>query len=401
VDIVDNSCKEIDLFEDTDLDEIEDETEIRVIKSNQSIAESNLMVIPFVSMKKTKVKILKRVWMSNGVERGITVKGSVDLGVPTIDDLDLLLALFRVHMKNNDYKYQYNKSTKKVFIPQKINFTFRELALEMGYSEYGGTVKKKLENSLKKLVETTIYSELGGALRDVEKGEYITEIEGIESFRILTDYKSYSYKKKKAKGEKIGTPEEVKENTSVMIDTFFYNQICNNYFKIYDYSEYIRLTKGASKKLYLLLNQWSHGYEKFLSYQVLYDYLGLDDNKSNSYNNREIKKGLDELIEIGFIDGFNVERGDGINIIFNEKLLGKGYFLDRYKSDNDMVARLREHGINYTEITKYVRLDNTDYVKALLRYIDKKLEKNTVKDVHRLTLDGLKTESYNLEGYYG
>lgn len=397
---MDNLCKEIELAEDIDLEEIEDETEIRVIKSNQSIAESNLMVIPFVSMKKTKVKILKRVWISNGIERGITVKGSVDLGVPTIDDLDLLLALFRVHMKNNDYKYQYNKSTKKVFIPQKINFTFRELALEMGYSEYGGTVKKKLETALKKLVETTIYSELGGALRDVEKGEYITEIEGIESFRILTDYKSYSYKKRKAKGEKIGTPEEVKENTSVMIDTFFYNQICNNYFKIYDYSDYIRLTKGSSKKLYLLLNQWSHGYEKFLSYQVLYDYLGLDDSKSNSYNNREIKKGLDELKDIGFIDGFNVERGDGINIIFNERLLGKGYFLDKYKTDAEIVSRLREHNVSYNDITKYVRLDNKDYVKALLRYIDKKLEQNTVKDVHRLTLDGLKTESYNLEGYY-
>jgi hypothetical protein len=400
VDTVDNLCEQIELFEDADLEEIEDETEIRVIKSNQSIAESNLMVIPFVSMKKTKVKILKRVWLSNGVERGITVKGSVDLGVPTIDDLDLLLALFRVHMKNNDYKYQYNKSTKKVFIPQKINFTFRELALEMGYSEYGGTVKIKLEKSLKKLIETTIYSELGGALRDVEKGEYITEIEGIESFRILSDYKSYSYKKKKLKGEKIGTPDEVKENTSVMIDTFFYNQICSNYFKIYDYSDYIRLTKGVSKKLFLLLNQWSHGYEKFLSYQVIYDYLGLDDSKTNSYNNREIKKGLDELVEIGFIDTFNVERCEGINMIFNQKLLGKGYFLDRYKTDGDIVSRLREHGINYNDITKYVRLDNREYVSALLRYIDRKIEQKSVKHIDRLVLDGLKTESYNLEGYY-
>jgi hypothetical protein len=75
----------------------------------------------------------------------------------------------------------------------------------------------------------------------------------------------------------------------------------------------------VSKKLYLLLNQWSHGYEKFLTYHVLYDMLSLDTNRTISYNNKMIKQALEELQEIGFIDDFEPRRQEGVNIIFDNK----------------------------------------------------------------------------------
>ncbi|WP_242865012.1 replication initiator protein A, partial [Clostridium botulinum] len=76
------------------MDKKEEEQEVETIslKSNQSINESNLMVIPFISMKKTKVKVLERYWISNGVRRGIKVVGSGEHGCPTIAELDVLLA---------------------------------------------------------------------------------------------------------------------------------------------------------------------------------------------------------------------------------------------------------------------------------------------------------------------
>ena len=200
----------------------EDEIKIISIKSSHSIAESNLMVLPFVSVRNTNIKIFKREWTMGNIKRGIEVKGSPDLGVPTIKDLDVLLALFRIMVEDMDFEYEYNvtQNTAKINSPQ-IHFTFQSLAKEMGYSKFSGQIKKILENSLKRLNETTIYSMANGAIRDAKKGEYITEFNGEESFRILKELKIYSYQKKKSNGEKIGNAEEIREKTSVKIDDFY------------------------------------------------------------------------------------------------------------------------------------------------------------------------------------
>lgn len=380
--------------------DFDEEVEILTIKSHQSIAESNWMVIPFISMQRTKVKVLKREWESNGTKRGITVVGSAMYGCPTILELDVLMGLFRIHLKNNNYQYEYNRKTGKVGLPQTIHFTYRELARELGYENFGGSIKNKLEKSIKTLIETTLYSDIG--IRDVEKGDYIVDFDGQESARILKNYKSYSYTKKKKVGEKIGNAEEIKEQQSVDIDDFFFKNICNNYFKIYDFNQYIKLTKGVSKKLFLLLNQWSHGYEKFLTYHVLYDMLSLDTNRTVSYNNRMIKEALEELESIGFVHGFEPRRLEGMNIIFdNRKRIAKRG-LDKYNSVNEVIDKLREYGLTVDQVAKLYRMDNEDYVRAVLRMMDDRIERNDLaKPPQAMLLDALNKENYNVDFYLG
>lgn len=382
------------------VDEFDEEVEVLTIKSHQSIAESNWMVIPFISMQRTKVKVLKREWESNGVKRGITVVGSAMYGCPTILELDVLMGLFRIHLKNNNYQYEYNRKTGKVRLPRTIHFTYRELARELGYENFGGSIKIKLEKSIKTLIETTLYSDIG--IRDVTKGDYIVDFDGQESARILKNYKSYSYTKKKKVGEKIGNAEVVKEQQSVDIDDFFFKNICNNYFKIYDFQQYIKLTKGVSKKLYLLLNQWSHGYEKFLSYNVLYDMLSLDTNKTVSYNNKVIKEAFGELVDIGFIQSFEALRQEGVSMVFDSKKRALNRGLNKYNSVNEVIEKLREYGLDLNQVTKYYRMDNEDYVKAVLRMMDDRIEKGEIKKTPlALLLDALNKENYNVEYYLG
>lgn len=393
---VDNSVEVIE--NQLDSDEFDEELEILTIKSHQSIAESNWMVIPFISMQRTKVKVLKREWESNGVKRGITVMGSALNGCPTILELDVLMGLFRIHLKNCNYQYEYNRKTGQVVLPQSIHFTYRELARELGYENFGGSIKNKLEKSIKTLIETTIYSDIG--IRDVTKGDYIVDFDGQESARILKNYKSYSYTKKKKVGEKIGNAEEIKEQQSVDIDDFFFKNICNNYFKIYDFTKYIKLTKGVSKKLYLLLNQWSHGYEKFLTYHVLYDMLSLDTNRTVSYNNKMIKQALEELQQIGFIDNFETRRQEGINIIFDNKKRISNRGLDKYNSVNEVIEKLRWYGLNLEQVTKFYRMDNEEYVRAVLRMMDDRIERQDLKKEPKVMLiDALNKENYNVDYY--
>ena len=378
-----------------------EEIEIIRLKSNQSINESNLMTVPFVSMQRQKVGVIERIWETPNGTKGIKVVGSAELGCPTILELDTLLALFRILVKNVDYKYEYNRNTGRVSLPRTIHFTYQSLAKELGFAHYGGTVKKRLEKSIKSLVEATLYSNF--ALLDIKDGyvgEYFEEISGERSFRILTNYKAYSYKRKKKNGEKIGNAQEVKEQQSVDIDEFFFNNICNNYFKIYDYSKYIKLTKGLSKKLYLLLCQWSTNYEKKLKYETLYDYLSIDVGDKQYYYNRLIKETLDELQEVGFIQGYEVQKSQGVNIIFNKTKKAIATGLNKYNDERDIIGRLGELGFGIEEVVKYYRLDNEEYLKALLRYVDDKIEKgDTIKDLKKYVEKGIKSEGYDVSRY--
>lgn len=396
----------LEALENKDLTTIDNENTdvgetIKVIrvKSYQSINESNLMVIPFVSFQRQKVETIERSWERNGVKRGIKIVGSAESGCPTVLEMDVLLGLFRILLKNVGFEYQYNQNTNKVNLPRTINFTYAELAKELGYSKYGGSNKKKLERSVKTLLETTIYSDF--ALRDIDEGDYIADFNGEESFRILTNYKSYSYTRERKKGNVVGSAKLVKEKQSVDIDEFFFKNICNNYFKIYDYEKYMKLTKGISKKLMLLLSQWSHGYKKYLKYETLYENIGLDveTKKDQYYYNRLIKDALDELVTVGFMEEYEIEVSEGVHFIFNAKKLMMSKNKHKYNTQEEVIQRLQELGFTINEWTKYYRLDNEDYVRALLRYVDDKIEKGEVKKAKEYTEKGLKYENYDVREY--
>lgn len=379
-----------------------EEQKIKVIKlkSYESVNESNLMTIPFVSFKKAKVFEIERTWVrSNGEEVGITVKGSSG-GCPTMAEMDVLLALLRIMMKNKSNQYNYDVSNNKIDFDRTINFTYNELANELGYADISGKIKKNLEKSIKILNETTIYSNF--AIRDVEQGEYVADFKGEQSCRILSKYKSYSMSKTKKKGKKYLNHKEIKEQTSVEIDEFFFNNMCNNYFKIYNYKKYMSLTQSIAKKLFLILSQWSHGNSKYITYKVLYDYIGLDVNtiKERNYYNRRIKDSVEELKTINFINDYQISKLEGINFIFNKPKLEKEKFKNRYLTFNDIYTRLREIGFDLDDINKYVRLDNEAYIAALLRYVDDKLNKgHDIKDLKAYIEHGLKYENYDVREY--
>lgn len=377
-----------------------EEIQVVRLKSNQSINESNLMTLPFISMQRQKVSVLERIWETKNGNKGIKVVGG-ELGCPTILELDVLLALFRILIKNVGYEYEYNRTTGKVNLPKTIHFTFQELAKELGFVHYGGSYKARLENSIKCLIEATLYSNF--ALLNIKEGyvgDYLEELSGEQSFRILKNYKSYSYTRKKIKNEKIGNAQEVKDQQSVDIDDFFFENMCNNFFKIYDYSKYVRLKKGMSKKLYLLLCQWSTNYEKKIKYETLYDYLSIDVGDKQYYYNRLIRDTLKELQEVEFIQNFEILTSEGINIVFNQTKKAVVNGLNKYNDANEVIDRFQEIGFNLSEWTQYYRLDNEEYVKALLRYVDYKIAKGeNIINLKNYVQTGLKTEGYEVDKF--
>ena len=369
------------------------------IRRGHSFNENNLMVLPIFSLKKKRVTEIKKKWYRGDVEVGITVVGSARRGVPTIHELDTLMALFRLATKSIDNKILI-ENDKPINIPRVIHFSYRKLAKEMGLKAWGMKTKNRLEEYIRCLIETTIYSDL--AFKDQSIGKYIIDFNGQESCRILKNYKAYSVTKRKKMGEGLLSPYEVEEHQSVEIDDFFYNNICNNYFKLYDYEQYLLLNKAISKRLFLILSTWSHGNEKYLSLDTIYSYLGLSEEvkikKNKYYYDRLLKESLNELKKIGFIHNYIFKKDSGITFIFNKNYRVL-YNLDKYNSEIDIITRLRELGVEYEDIFKYVSKDTIDYIRPLMRYIDYRLDKGDVKDIKSFILKGLIYNNYDVEQF--
>ena len=268
------------------------------IKSNQGFNENNLMCLPIFSIKRNRVGKIKRIWYRNNQEVELTIIGGAEYGVPNIKDMDVLLALFKLMTKHIDNKIIYEDINKPQNIPKVINFTYRSLSKEMGLRGFGNKTKERLEKSIRTLTETTIYSNL--SLRNQETGEYVIDFKGEESFRIIDKYKSYSISKRKKMKQNLLSPKEIEEVQSVEIGDFFYNNIMNNYFKLYDYNKYMLLNSGIAKKLLLILSTWSHGYEKYITLAKLYDYIGIEisNDKDVYYYNQKMKIALSELVDV-------------------------------------------------------------------------------------------------------
>ena len=369
-----------------------------VIGEDESLMEGNFLEIPFVSLKKDARKQTKmeHYWVdSHKIRHGIIVKGSIDLGLPSIFEFKVLMGLFKLYSSGQTFKY--NKDEKIYDMPKEINFTFSALAKAMGYTSCSSWTIKKIDEALTILLETTLYNTGAGAIYDPETKEYIIEFQGKKGFHIFDSYSAYMYRDLRH-NEKRLDGNKVKNKTQVVISDFFHHSLMNKYFKIYDDIEYMQLSNDLAIKLYGILIKWSHGSVKRLKYETLYQRLGLDLDRKNKENNRLIKKGLEDLKKIGYLKDFETDKGGIILYYPTYKGDEEVYNLDKYNTEAEVVCCLHEHGLTYDEITKYCS-DNMSVARKVLRLLDNKLADKTVVHTKKFIIAGLK-EKYQINNKY-
>ena len=370
-----------------------------VLKEYQSFNESNLMTLPIFTLKRKRIGYMKYTWIRDNKKVDITIKAPEGTGIPSIKELDVLLALMSLAKKQIGSTFVFDENNRVKNMPKVINFTYRSLAKEMGLRGFGAKTKDRLKASIESLIESTIYTNL--AIRDAQEGEYVFDFDGKESCRILTNLKEYKIAKQKLRHGKLLSPKDIQEYQSVEIDDFFFKNLCNNYLRVFDYSVYKKLTKGLAKKLFLLLSQWSHGSEKYVTLKVLYAYLGVViATKEDEYiADRALKESLKELIKSKFIVDFRFCKGEGVTFIFNKDKYMKAKMLDKYTNQFAVIARLREIGFSYDEIFEYVTEANVSYVAALLRYAEVQEGQGKVQDIYKYIYTGLIEKEYNIDEY--
>lgn len=91
---------QLETSKNEDLEEVKNR--IITIKSYQGFNESNLMTLPIFSLKRKRVSEINRLWIKGEQEVGLTVVAPPKTGCPTIYELDVLMALFKLLSKSMD-----------------------------------------------------------------------------------------------------------------------------------------------------------------------------------------------------------------------------------------------------------------------------------------------------------
>lgn len=321
-------------------------------KNQYNFCETNIILLPLISLKREREDVIERKWISiDGKESYIKIIGG-ETGVLQIFELDLLLALFSLNQKNGNGKFNKTKN---------IVFTYQDLAKEIGYSDYSGKVKLLIEKSLKRLNEITIYSD--NTFYNSNTNNYMNKYTNGCSFRLFNNYITYA--------------EPRCSKVLIELDNFFLTNVKNGYYSNYNYEKYKKLKLSVSKRLYLIINALKINKSKYLTYQTLADYIGLDYSKSEKrYAVDLINRSMQELVEENIIKGFEKIRGKGVNIFFEDYVSG------------NIVEELNKLKISWEELTWLTQNTSKEYLIGVLKYINYKqtVKKEKIKNIKKYFL---------------
>lgn len=369
---------------------IKQKQKVITIDVDEEWIENNLIDIPFIYYYQSKeiINAVTYKWTSSdGLDREIQVRSSIK-GVPSPFEYDVLLALMRIYLRNNKNKIIPHNSN----LGNTIQFTFRELSKEMGYSGFGSATKKRLDDAIEKLTDTNIYNTEKGGLYNPLTKEYITD--GKMVVGILHNYKAYSYIREKNGEVKLDT-KSLKDKASVVIDDFFFNNIKAGKGKISNKSLRQSLKNDLSRRLYLMLNKWRNNRNSmFVTYEKLYERIPLSDEKSKSYRNKRIRSATKELVEKDFLADMDVNE-KGITFIFSKTKKKSSpnttQIKKSYNTYDEIIEGLKKYSFTEKDINKYLTLDKIIDTQAILRYVDTHL--NSINKPKAYIIKGLK------EGY--
>lgn len=365
------------------VDKVVDNTsEIKIIKGKAKILtidvdeewiENSFIDLPFIYYYQSKepIYMIEYKWKSNdGLERAIQVRSSIH-GIPTPFEYDVLLALLRIFIRNNNDRIIIGKKVSNM-----INFTFRELSKEMGFKGFGGKTKARLEKAIETLCDTNIYNTMKGGLYDTISKTYVTDAKMI--IGILHNYTGYSYINT-SKGVVLDKS-SLKDKVSVGIDEFFLNNITAGKGKISNKTLRQSLKIDVARRIYLIINKWRNNRsEMYITYKKLYERIPLDNSKTVSYRNNRIRVACKELVNKDFLYDFSVEK-EGIifKFINKNKSLSDTTPIEKYKTYSALNNGLLKYGFTYEDIDKYLQLDKVQLCQCVLRYVDEHL--NTIKE---------------------
>lgn len=394
-----------------------------VVKVDEDFIENNLIDLPFIYYYNSKnpITAITYSWeTSDGRKRAIEVRGS-KYGVPDPYCYDLLIALFRIYVRQNENRitindtddendfenqdFDFNKN-----INNRVNFSYRELAKEMGYKSFGKKTIEKMTRGIETLLDTNLYNTSQGGFYNPITKEYITD--ATFQLEILRGFRGYKYIDAvdiegnlllDAEGNPIKKIDmsSIKGRCSVEIHGFFIRNLLLGNGKISNKNIRLNVKGDIAKKLYLILNKWQNKRNAaFFKFETLYNRIPLTDDKSDYYRKKRLLSALDELVNIGFLESY-IKNKEGVEVEFsnsNKAILkydDKDILKDlliKYNKYSEIENGFKKYGVTQKTLDKHIDLSKIQYYQALLRMVDYKVENKTLEspsDAKAYVLKGL------------
>lgn len=349
--------------------------------------------------------------------RGIKISMTDGYNMLTRFDIKVLASLQKLYSEQNKIiEYSYDK--KEYDMPIEINYTISKISKILKYKSCGGSIVKKIKQSIRKLANCTITSLYTGGIYDANKKCYIENQE--KAFHIIENYDMYERIKLGDRKKRLA-PKKIKEYNKVIINNFFLQNMKTGYFRIISLDMLMSLKQDVSQRLFTLLEGWYCDKKPYVyfNYTTLYERIPLNpisiEEKPmlNKEKNRYIKNACKELLEKGYINGFVTTR-KGIYFIFEKIKGGENaykeyikkaqkdfYGISKFNEYKEIVNTLMNVGFDENEIDIYIKKDNIEYIKALLRLFDMKLRHDSLeKNAKGFLIKGLMPPYYNIDRKY-
>jgi hypothetical protein len=358
--------KDIDLILRKDLKIINTAKVLR-LNANEAIVDSNSVQLPCIAEYRGKrITALEYVWDTKidgkPVKRGIMVSGHGIHGVPTLRELDVLIALQSVFINkkmNNGVVELKTENIKEEDLY--IDFTINELARELGYNSPNNIVRNNIKKSIEILVATTISNLFEGGIYDVKIRQYIKNPH--VSYHYLESYAGYEVEEGKEK--------KVVDVTKIKISKFFYDMIVNDYKLFYNRDIY-KLTKNlTARKIYLIALQWMGKRDYAVANMSTLIQRVPMAQAEPKYQKQYIKTALKNLNEHKLLKiVYDKTNKDKVYMIKPNVDLDEGelYYLDKFNTYDEVVEGLKSFGLMEIEIPLMFNIEKIRYVQALLRY---------------------------------
>lgn len=389
-----------------------------VIKLDEGMVESHFIELPFINYYKTKDPVygLTYYWYSDGKKFEVEVKSSTN-GIPTAFEFDILLALNRLYGKRNRKFIQNPETNMYDNIEGKIKFTYRQLAKEMGYKSFGGTIYERIHTGIETLLETTIYTQLVNLVVKNNFDIYMSKEEKKELEKIQENENIDEDEKQKKKSniinntlqkrvgfhilEMVDNETIVDKNNTfrnevvVKINEYFFESLKKGYFAKYNENMLKLLKSDVAKKVFLILNKWAKNADyRIYKLQTLYERIPLPNTKNNKYRKKRLKDAMEELVNVNFIQKYefikNKDNEDCVKIYFKQQDFINSYCAkDKFNSILEVTNGLKEFGLEDNEIHEKCTFDQYEYIQKLLRLCYIKCQYNQIKDTRKFLLKGL------------
>lgn len=338
------------------------------LNMNESVIDSNSVQLPCIAEYRGKrITMLEYTWTTKTegkpIKRGIKVSGHGEYGIPTLRELDVLIALENIFINKNIYDGMVQLKTEDITEDDlTINFTINQLAKELGYKSPNNNVRDSIKKSIEILVSTTISNLYEGGIYDVKTKQYIKNPKIM--YHYLESYGGYDIEDEN--GETV-----VVDVTKIKISKFFYDMIVNDYKLFYDRLQYKKTKNLTARKIYLMALQWMGKNDfAFANISTLIQRVPMAQAEPK-YQKQYIKNALKNIEEKGLLkivyDKSNADKVYLIkpNVDFNENGL---YYLNKFNTYNEVIEGLEEFGLLALEISMLFDIEKISYVQALLRY---------------------------------